>query len=144
VPVDVLKIDRSFVAGVGMGPEDAALARAILQLSHTFRLESVAEGIETESQRKELTLRGCTHGQGYLFAPPLPSQDFMDRLDREGRQAAVAAGLEARTTRRLASPDELRPPAAENEAAESESTAGVRPRAQAGTFAHGSGSELTG
>ncbi len=105
VPVDVLKIDRSFVAGVGMGPEDAALARAILQLSHTFRLESVAEGIETEAQRKELTLRGCTHGQGYLFAAPLPPEELMDRLDREDRAATAAAGVEARATRRLAGPD---------------------------------------
>jgi diguanylate cyclase (GGDEF)-like protein/PAS domain S-box-containing protein len=103
VPVDVLKIDRSFVAGVGMGPENAALARAILQLSHTFRLESVAEGIETDAQRRELTLRGCTHGQGYLFAPPLPAEELLDRLDREELEAAAAAGLEARTTRRLAS-----------------------------------------
>ena len=103
VPVDVLKIDRSFVSGVGLGPEEAALARAILQLSHTFRLESVAEGIETEAQRKELTLRGCTHGQGYLFAPPLPPEEFADRLAREEREVAAAAGLEVRTVRRLAS-----------------------------------------
>ena len=138
VPVDVLKIDRSFVAGVGMGPEEAALARAILQLSHTFRLESVAEGIETESQRKELTLRGCTHGQGYLFAPPLPAQDFMDRLDREGRRAAVAAGLEARTTRRLAGPDELRPRVVDD-ASDDESAPETGPRAQAGTAARSGG-----
>jgi diguanylate cyclase (GGDEF)-like protein/PAS domain S-box-containing protein len=143
VPVDVLKIDRSFVAGVGMGPEEAALARAILQLSHTFRLESVAEGIETESQRKELTLRGCTHGQGYLFAPPLPAQDFVDRVDREERQAAVAAGLEARTTRRLANPDELRPPATVGDTADGEPMPEAGSRAQAGTAAHG-GPELAG
>ena len=111
VPVDVLKIDRSFVAGVGLGPEDAALARAILQLSHTFRLESVAEGIETETQRKELMLRGCTHGQGYLFAAPLPAEELMDRIDRETREAAIAAGLEARAARRLVSREDLRPSA---------------------------------
>ncbi len=98
VAVDVLKIDRSFVAGVGRGPEEAALARAILQLSQTFQLETVAEGIETEEQRRALALRGCALGQGYLFAPALPAEELAARLDREDRAAAEAAGRESRRT----------------------------------------------
>jgi diguanylate cyclase (GGDEF)-like protein/PAS domain S-box-containing protein len=108
VPVDVLKIDRSFVAGVGRGPEDAAVARAIIQLSHTFHLETVAEGIETEEQRRALALRGCVHGQGYLFAPPLPAEELADRLDREDRAVAMAAGGR-RASWRLARREELEP-----------------------------------
>ena len=83
VPVDVLKIDRSFVAGICEGPEDAALARAILQMARTFQLETVAEGIETDDQREALLLRGCTYGQGYLYDAPLPVNELAQRLHRE-------------------------------------------------------------
>jgi diguanylate cyclase (GGDEF)-like protein/PAS domain S-box-containing protein len=83
VPVDVLKIDRSFVAGICEGPEDAALARAILQMARTFQLETVAEGIETEAQREALLLRGCTYGQGYLYDQPLPAGELAERLHGE-------------------------------------------------------------
>ncbi|HEU5449950.1 MAG TPA: EAL domain-containing protein, partial [Acidimicrobiia bacterium] len=70
-PVDVLKIDRSFVAALGAGPEDAALAHAIVKLGHTLKLNIVAEGIETPEQLSELRSLGCEYGQGYLFAAPL-------------------------------------------------------------------------
>jgi diguanylate cyclase (GGDEF)-like protein/PAS domain S-box-containing protein len=83
VPVDVLKIDRSFVAGICEGPEDAALARAILQMARTFQLEAVAEGIEREDQREALLLRGATYGQGFLFDRPLPVNELAQRLHGE-------------------------------------------------------------
>jgi diguanylate cyclase (GGDEF)-like protein/PAS domain S-box-containing protein len=83
VPVDVLKIDRSFVAGICQGPEDAALARAILQMARTFQLEAVAEGIETDEQREALALRGCIYGQGFLYDRALPVNDLAQRLHRE-------------------------------------------------------------
>jgi diguanylate cyclase (GGDEF)-like protein/PAS domain S-box-containing protein len=71
LPVDILKIDRSFVAGVAKSTEDSALARGILTLGQTLGLETVAEGIETAEQLAVLRELGCQLGQGYLFARPL-------------------------------------------------------------------------
>jgi diguanylate cyclase (GGDEF)-like protein/PAS domain S-box-containing protein len=71
LPVDILKIDRSFVAGVARSTEDSALARGILTLGQTLGLETVAEGIETAEQLAALRALGCQLGQGYFFARPL-------------------------------------------------------------------------
>jgi EAL domain-containing protein (putative c-di-GMP-specific phosphodiesterase class I) len=71
LPVDILKIDRSFVAGVARSTEDSALARGILTLGQTLGLEVVAEGIETADQLEALRALGCPLGQGYFFARPL-------------------------------------------------------------------------
>jgi EAL domain-containing protein (putative c-di-GMP-specific phosphodiesterase class I) len=71
LPVDILKIDRSFVAGVARSTEDSALARGILTLGQTLGLETVAEGIETAEQLAALRDLGCQLGQGYFFARPL-------------------------------------------------------------------------
>jgi diguanylate cyclase (GGDEF)-like protein len=71
LPVDILKIDRSFVSGVAGGTEDSALARAIVTLGQTLGLEVVAEGVETAEQLAALRELGCQLGQGYYFARPL-------------------------------------------------------------------------
>jgi diguanylate cyclase (GGDEF)-like protein/PAS domain S-box-containing protein len=71
LPVDILKIDRSFVVDVARSIEDSALARGILTLAQTLGLETVAEGIETAEQLAALRELGCQLGQGYLFARPL-------------------------------------------------------------------------
>jgi diguanylate cyclase (GGDEF)-like protein len=70
-PVDVLKIDKSFVDGVARGGRDAALGRTIVALAETLGLRTVAEGIEDSVQRELLGAMGCELGQGYLFARPL-------------------------------------------------------------------------
>jgi diguanylate cyclase (GGDEF)-like protein/PAS domain S-box-containing protein len=70
-PVDILKIDRSFVSALGGDPEDAALAHAIVKLGRTLHLRVVAEGVETAAQLAELRAIDCEYGQGYLFGRPL-------------------------------------------------------------------------
>ncbi|MBK7898187.1 MAG: EAL domain-containing protein [Azonexus sp.] len=70
LPLDTLKIDRSFVRDLCTDAEDAAIARTIVALGQTLGLEIVAEGIETDAQRDMLLAMGCTVGQGYLFARP--------------------------------------------------------------------------
>jgi diguanylate cyclase (GGDEF)-like protein/PAS domain S-box-containing protein len=70
-PIDVLKIDRSFVASMFNGPDETALLQSILRLSDTLHLETVAEGIEDARQLADLLSSGATMGQGYLLAQPL-------------------------------------------------------------------------
>jgi diguanylate cyclase (GGDEF)-like protein/PAS domain S-box-containing protein len=71
LPVDILKIDRTFVSGVAGTTEDSALARAIVTLGQTLGLETIAEGIETVEQLAAVRQLGCQIGQGYYFARPL-------------------------------------------------------------------------
>ncbi|MGK7946338.1 MAG: putative bifunctional diguanylate cyclase/phosphodiesterase [Microcystaceae cyanobacterium] len=70
-PVDTLKIDRSFVSRLGEHGENKEIIQAIITLSQTLGMNVVAEGIETEQQKKQLQKLGCPLGQGYLFARPL-------------------------------------------------------------------------
>jgi EAL domain-containing protein (putative c-di-GMP-specific phosphodiesterase class I) len=78
-PVDVLKIDKTFVDKLGIGVQgrdDSALARAILGLGGALNMNVVAEGIETEAQWSRLLELGCALGQGYYFARPLPPEQI--------------------------------------------------------------------
>ncbi len=85
-PVDVLKIDRAFVEGVSRGGSDAALARTIITLGETLGLQTVAEGVEEESQRVQLERIGCVLAQGYLFSPPKPAAELTAWIrDRAGQ-----------------------------------------------------------
>ncbi|HEY7481180.1 MAG TPA: EAL domain-containing protein [Gemmatimonadales bacterium] len=78
-PIDILKIAKPFVEEVALGAERAALARAIIGLSDTLKLQTVAEGIEMAEQRAALIGLGCTLGQGHHFSRALPG-DGIDRL----------------------------------------------------------------
>jgi diguanylate cyclase (GGDEF)-like protein/PAS domain S-box-containing protein len=73
-PVDVLKIDRSFIRRIGIQNEDAEIVRTILTLAHNLSVDVIAEGIETVAQLTELRRLRCEYGQGYFFAQPLDSQ----------------------------------------------------------------------
>jgi diguanylate cyclase (GGDEF)-like protein/PAS domain S-box-containing protein len=76
LPIDNLKIDRSFVRDIPDDPNDCAIATAIIGLAHTLGLEAIAEGIETEAQQAFLAATGCSQVQGYLHARPLPADAF--------------------------------------------------------------------
>jgi diguanylate cyclase (GGDEF)-like protein len=71
LPIDVLKMDKSFVDGIAVSEQSLALAEGIVQIARTLRLEVIAEGIESEVQRDLLTSMGCQFGQGYLLAMPM-------------------------------------------------------------------------
>ena len=75
LPVDILKIDRSFVSVVDAGPDEAALVRSIVSLGRSLRLETIAEGIEQPGQLAELRALGTVMGQGFLFAKPLAPEE---------------------------------------------------------------------
>ena len=76
LPVDTLKIDRSFVVDMTTGPEGLALISTIIALSHSLKLTVVAEGVETEEQANLLRSLGCDEMQGYLFSKPVPADIF--------------------------------------------------------------------
>ena len=75
-PIDVLKIDRSFVEVVGNDEVDPVLARAIIALGRTMQIETIAEGIERAEQHEGLRTLGCSLGQGFYFARPMSAQRF--------------------------------------------------------------------
>jgi diguanylate cyclase (GGDEF)-like protein len=76
LPVDILKIDQSFVHDVSTDPDAAALVMTIISLAHNLRLKVIAEGVETEEQLRFLRLLRCDEIQGYLFSKPLPAEEF--------------------------------------------------------------------
>ena len=76
LPLDQLKIDKSFVAEVLTGRADAAISRAIVTLAHSLNLKVVAEGVENQAQHDFLIAEGCDQFQGFLFSTPLPVADF--------------------------------------------------------------------
>ncbi len=86
-PVDVLKIDKSFVKGVAGGPGASALASAVIALGNSLGLRTVAEGIESEAQFDVLQALGCKFGQGFLFSRPLPPGEVMAYLTAHGQRA---------------------------------------------------------
>ena len=79
-PIDVLKIDQSFVSGVDKAKESAAIVHTLVQLGKVLDLETVAEGIETHDQRRFLQAEDVDIGQGYLFARPLEAADVGEVL----------------------------------------------------------------
>ena len=76
-PCASLKIDASFVRDVTTDSDDAAIATAIISLAHSLRMRVIAEGIETEGQRRFLECERCDEGQGYLFSRPIPADEFL-------------------------------------------------------------------
>jgi EAL domain-containing protein (putative c-di-GMP-specific phosphodiesterase class I) len=78
-PVDVLKIDRSFLA-IGENPDDALMLKGIADLAHALRLTVVAEGVETERQRTAVADAGCEYSQGFYYAIPMAADGIAQLL----------------------------------------------------------------
>ncbi len=82
-PVDVLKIDQSFVQDIAVDPDDAAIVGAIISIADNLQLGVIAEGVENEQQRAFLRGRGCPEMQGFLFAPAVPSAQLVEMLRKQ-------------------------------------------------------------
>ncbi|WP_160285700.1 bifunctional diguanylate cyclase/phosphodiesterase [Pseudomonas knackmussii] len=80
LPLDILKIDQSFIHGLPEDAQDAAITRAIIALGRTMGLTVIAEGVEREEQEQFLASEGCDHVQGYALSPPLPADQFAARF----------------------------------------------------------------
>jgi len=76
LPVDTLKLDRSFVTGLPHNPDDAAIVAAVIAMAHVLKVRVVAEGVERMEQRDFLQSKGCDKIQGFLCSPPLPAEGF--------------------------------------------------------------------
>jgi EAL domain-containing protein (putative c-di-GMP-specific phosphodiesterase class I) len=83
MPADILKIDRSFVAGMAANSPDSALVAAAIAMGRALEMEVVAEGIETSEQVADLRELGCPLGQGFLFARPLPPEEIDSLLSAD-------------------------------------------------------------
>ena len=80
LPVDVLKIDRSFICDIESDPDDSAIVSGIIGLAKSLGMKTVAEGVETEDQREILQQLGCDNYQGYLYSKPLPARLFAKKI----------------------------------------------------------------
>ena len=94
LPVDVLKIDRSFIAGLLERPAAAALVQVLIDMGRTLGLEVVAEGVEEMEQALTLHAQNCDQGQGYLFSPPVSAEAFHRFVEQD-----IQDGLRSRVTR---------------------------------------------
>jgi diguanylate cyclase (GGDEF)-like protein/PAS domain S-box-containing protein len=80
-PIDVLKLDRLFVAGLGRHEQDTAIVKATIDLAHGLGLQALAEGVERPEQLTMLAAMGCDQAQGFLWSPPVPPAQFLRHLD---------------------------------------------------------------
>lgn len=83
-PLSTLKIDRSFVANLGVASEAAAITRAVIALGHALDIEVVAEGVETREQLDFLIDEGCNYVQGYMLGRPFPAEQYAELTGRKG------------------------------------------------------------
>jgi EAL domain-containing protein (putative c-di-GMP-specific phosphodiesterase class I) len=84
IPLDSVKIDRSFVMNMTTSPHDAAIIKSIIALAHSLNFKVIAEGVETERQFAFLSEQGCDEVQGFLFSKPVPA-DIFTQLLKEGK-----------------------------------------------------------
>ncbi|MFN6484240.1 MULTISPECIES: bifunctional diguanylate cyclase/phosphodiesterase [unclassified Nostoc] len=88
-PVNILKIDQSFVKDVMSNPDSAAVTNAIIALAKSLRLSITAEGVETQEQLDYLKMQGCDEGQGYYFSCPVPADIIAPMLQKSSKQMKI-------------------------------------------------------
>jgi diguanylate cyclase (GGDEF)-like protein len=92
LPIDEVKLDRSFIAPITEDPRAAAIVRAVIDLSHTLGLTTVAEGVETPTASDALTAFGCDVAQGNYYSPPLTAPELLRMLARSSSTADTVEG----------------------------------------------------
>jgi diguanylate cyclase (GGDEF)-like protein len=97
-PFSKVKIDRSFIEGLGRGDECDAIVTAVTELCESLGMTTLAEGVETEAQLRQLSKGNCGEAQGYLFSRPRPAAEVAAMCQRLGRLAALEEGLQSLPT----------------------------------------------
>jgi EAL domain-containing protein (putative c-di-GMP-specific phosphodiesterase class I) len=97
LPIDTIKIDRSFVQGLPGDNDDATLTQAIIAMAHSLRLKTVAEGVETREQLEFLRRHDCDEIQGYYFSRPLPIEALVETLRHHRARPPVMEAADARS-----------------------------------------------
>jgi len=105
-PIDILKIDQSFVRDITVDPDDAMIVTSIISLAHSLRLQVIAEGVETAAQLSYLRRHGCDLMQGFYFSPPVPASEFEQMLRRHACLPAAPDGSAVRQQTLLIIDDE--------------------------------------
>lgn len=90
-PIDKIKIDRSFIAALGVEQESVAVVQAIIKLAHALNLDVIAEGVETQGQRDQLIDIGCEEIQGYLYSRPVDADHIGTMYGRKAKRASLKA-----------------------------------------------------
>mgnify|MGYP001764872170 CR=1 FL=1 len=90
-PIDKIKIDRSFIAALGVEQESVAVVQAIIKLAHALNLDVIAEGVETQGQRDQLVDIGCEEIQGYLYSRPVDADRIGTMYGRKAKRASLKA-----------------------------------------------------
>jgi diguanylate cyclase (GGDEF)-like protein/PAS domain S-box-containing protein len=96
LPVDTVKIDKSFILNVAADPGNATVVEAIIAMAHRLGIRVIGEGVETEEQLEFIRMRGCDFAQGYYFSPPLSADRFRDWVYRWTQACAQALANEIR------------------------------------------------
>lgn len=91
LPLDKIKVDKSFVQDVLLDEDDATIVRAIIQLGRSLNMEVIAEGVETAEQEAYIVAQGCNEGQGYYYSRPLPASGFLEWLGEFNAKATDKA-----------------------------------------------------
>ena len=89
LPINRLKIDRSFVRDLAEDNDDAAIVKAIISLGKSLQLAIIAEGVETVFQENFLRELGCEMGQGYLYSPPIPTGQIESLVNRHNKRKSA-------------------------------------------------------
>jgi diguanylate cyclase (GGDEF)-like protein/PAS domain S-box-containing protein len=103
-PFDAIKIDRSFIEGLGIERDRSAIVEAIIGMARALDLRTIAEGVENEVQLGELRRLGCDYAQGFLFSGPLPVRDMTSLLERAATGSPFAVALASRESFRAEAP----------------------------------------
>lgn len=101
LPVQEIKIDRSFVTHMAVDEEDASIVKAVLELGHSLGLDVVAEGVEDQDVLRELIALGCDYAQGYYFSPPVPAAALVEKIGLIESQFYKAATVDPKVTPRI-------------------------------------------
>ena len=104
-PIDLMKVDRSFVSGLGQDPKAMELVRAVINLSHALGMTTLAEGVETIEQLTVLQQLGCSLGQGFGFACPMPQAELIAALQDNTLTMACPGPVQALRQRHIGQPE---------------------------------------